>query len=145
MRIGYKTTDEAHWSVALRLAYDCGARLVQMVPAFDAPIHTFDALVIDLDYLIEETRARIVSELMSRPPLAHVAVHSYSLTDEETDAMERNGVIVNRTLGHDLFIKLAATAGFGHFVSSQSPARRDAGFKPRRDPLPNRSPSSALG
>ena len=133
MQIGYQTTDDVHWSIAEGLARDCGARLRRIAPAVDASVHAFDALIVDLDYLASEARERIVSELMRRPPLALVAVHSYGLTDEQIEAMRNNGVIVSRVIGHDLVIKLALAAGFGRVVASElSPTRRQTAGRPPR-------------
>ena len=154
MRIGYQTSDEVHWYVASQLAHDCGARLECVMPLFQPPPATFDALLIDLDYLPGELRDRVVGELLRCVPIGLVAVHSYNLDDEQITRLRRSGVLVYRGLGHDLFAKLAFMAGYGKLVQSKTMTessrrpRSVPAFRTERAPTPRAGsgvPSPAIG
>ena len=145
MRIGYQTSDEVHWHVASQLAHDCGARLQCVMPLFQPPPATFDALLIALDYLPGELRDRVVGELLRCVPVVLVAVHSYNLDDEQITRLRRSGVLVYRGLGHDLFAKLAFMAGYGKLV--QSKRMTESSRRPRSLPAfrTERAPSPVTG
>jgi hypothetical protein len=107
MLIGYLTLDEVNLALANELAEECGAVLLAISP-MDAPNGLIDATVYDLDHLPPEWRKQILGELLANTALTPLAVHSFNLDEEETEALRNRGVVVLRRLERCLFTELLA-------------------------------------
>jgi hypothetical protein len=94
MRLSYLTSDEVHFDWLSRLAERFGIALesVDNLKVSTDPVP--DAVLYDWDYLPAEQRESLCAELCEQPVSGVVAVHGYNLSDSETQALQRNGVLV---------------------------------------------------
>jgi hypothetical protein len=105
-QIAYMTADEVNHTLALGMARECGARLVRAPLGGNPPAGTGIARLHDLDHVPEQQREAILADLLSRPTVAPVAVHSYNLREDEAASLRANGVIVARALDPTLVRRL---------------------------------------
>lgn len=98
MRTAYITIDEVNQDLARRWAEALGAILQVLTPAEGFPDTCYDAVLVDLDSLPADYRQQMLRDLLSEPADRPVAVHSYSLTDEEIQDLKNHGVAVTRRL-----------------------------------------------
>jgi hypothetical protein len=124
--IAYHTTDEVNLQSATRAARACGATLSRLAGPTAPPSGTFAAVLHDLDHLDFPDGQVVVSELLDRPALFPVAVHGYSLNDEEVTGLRSNGVLVARKLSSRLVHALCRAADRSPTAVSEPP-ERDAG------------------
>jgi hypothetical protein len=103
MHIAYLSIDEVNRALAERLAAAGGDVLCVLEPRDPASLGNGAARVYDLDSLPPRLRASVLADLRAAPPPMPAAVHSYSLEDEDVEALSRNGVVVVRRLGLKLF------------------------------------------
>jgi hypothetical protein len=110
MRLAYLTIDEVNFDLARRFAEDCDATLVPLFFVDGPPDGKFDGLLYDFDHLPNEERARILTDLLRHRSSCPVALHSYHLGEEDTNALHKNGVAVFARLdpGVLLFLRRAA-------------------------------------
>jgi hypothetical protein len=110
MRLAYLTHDEVNQALAGPLAAAAGLEL-DLRNVRDGLDHgDFDGVLYDLDFLPADFCARVLADLMARPPKSLAAVHGYNLTARQRRALWRRGVIVARRLRARLFRQLKEAA-----------------------------------
>lgn len=102
MRLAYATTDEVNQALATRIAAACGAVVCRLSPGDTPPDGLFDAVLYDLDDIASEERPAFLERLCLDPPVRPTAVHGYGVTDEQANALRRNGIVVVRRLRSSL-------------------------------------------
>jgi plasmid stability protein len=116
VKIAYLSTDEVNQDLAARLAADCRVVLDPVLPRDPAPNGEYDAVVYDLDSWPQPERGEVLSRLANDTHHA-VAVHSYSLEDDQVEAFRGQGASVHRRLDAEIFKVLRA------MMRSQTEAR----------------------
>src|SRR3954469_21998358 len=106
MLVTYLTIDPVNLDLALQLAAQWGAALAPQEPRDPPPAAPPDAALYDLDCLPADLRQRTLAELLARPAVSVVGVHSYSLNDAQVGRLGGTGVVVARRLDADLFLLL---------------------------------------
>jgi hypothetical protein len=102
MRIAYISRDEVNRALAVRMAAKLGT-VVCNLAANDPPADgEFDAVLYNLDEAPLDLRRVLVQGLTHGAHEHLVAVHGYDLSDQELDALRRNGVPAARRLEPDL-------------------------------------------
>jgi hypothetical protein len=106
MLVTYHTSDEVHEHVGGEMARVCGFRLESVSAHLPLPEGEHDALVVDLDSAPPPQRGALVEELASRMHEYPVAVHSFSLSDEDCLRLKSNNVRVFSKLDPQVFTSL---------------------------------------
>jgi hypothetical protein len=106
--LAYLTTDEVNEDIAVRLAVKYNAILVPLFPRDTPPDTEYDAVLYDFDFLPEESRQKIVNDLLSAPAKRPVALHSFNVDDRLRQDLQAKGVRVFRRLRVDCFQRLVA-------------------------------------
>ena len=94
MRLSYLTSDEVHFDWLSRLAERFGIALesADNVKVSTDPLP--DAVLYDWDFLPPGQREGLCAELCEQPVGGVVAVHGYNISESETQALQRSGVLV---------------------------------------------------
>jgi hypothetical protein len=108
VKIAYLSTDEVNQDLAERLAAKSRVGLDLVSPRDPAPNGEYDAVVYDLDSWPQPQRAEVLSRLGNGRTLHAVAVHSYSLDEDQVEALRAQGVFVHRRLDAEVFEVLRA-------------------------------------
>jgi uncharacterized RDD family membrane protein YckC len=98
MRIAYLTTDDVNHDLARRTANDNGAILEVLAQGGPSPADTYDAVLVDWDYLPGDGRLAILAALVAGRWRCPVAVHGYHLEAQVQDTLSRKGVVIHRRL-----------------------------------------------
>jgi hypothetical protein len=109
MNLAYVSTDEVHQDLAYQLARAYRVDVHLLTPTDRVP-ERLDAVIYDLDYLPPEDREHVLDRLIGSPANGLVAVHGYNLFGDQAKALKRNGVLVRRRLGRNLFRALLRRA-----------------------------------
>jgi hypothetical protein len=125
MLVAYFTTDDVNLSLAVELAARQGMNLQPLEPRDGAAADNFDALLYDWDYWPSGRRSKALAELLAAPAGRPVALHGYSLGEEETEALCRRGVAVHRRLRLQVFqhLRQAVIAARVAEANGQDPKR----------------------
>jgi hypothetical protein len=110
MRLAYATTDEVNRALATQMAAACGAVVCLVRPGEAPPAGVFDAVLYNLDDVPSDQRPGILDGLCLDPTACPTAVHGYSVTDREADALRRCGVAVARRIESGLVRRLCKAA-----------------------------------
>jgi len=106
MRIAYMTSDEVNRALAGKMAARYGAVVCNPVPKHVQLAGDVDGVLWNLDDVPKALRAALLEGLCHSAPDHPVAVHGYDLTDEQLNALRRNGIAATRRLEADLFRSL---------------------------------------
>jgi hypothetical protein len=105
-QIRYYTTDEVNHTLAQRMAHEYGSPLIRTSPGQAPQGGPPTTRLYDLDHLWPQHRTALVEDLLAGLPSDTVAVHGYCLSEDQMRSLRANGVIVSRSLGKDLFLRL---------------------------------------
>lgn len=110
MRIAYFSNDDLDQALAAGMARECGAVICPRSPQDPRPDGPFDAVLYNLDDLPRDRRSALVDELCRAKSGRPTAVHSYDLTEEQAQALDRHGVSASRRLRPGLIRSLLSAA-----------------------------------
>jgi hypothetical protein len=100
--INYVSTDEVNRTVVARLAETCDIPLARSVREGPPPRGTSVVELHDLDHVPPPQRDALLGSLLAGAVRDPVAVHGYSLEEEQIARLRANGVIASRALTQDL-------------------------------------------
>jgi hypothetical protein len=113
MLVAYFTTDDVNLALALDFAARQGITIHPLEPRDGAAPGHCDALLYDWDFWPAGRREQALAELLAAPACRPVALHGYSLQEEQAEALSRRGVAVHRRLRLQVFqhLRQAIVAG----------------------------------
>jgi hypothetical protein len=119
MRIAYLTTDEVNKDLALRLAAQWEVMVCPLEPRDPPPDGGFDAVLYDWDHWPADRRPKALTDTLPGPFGPRLALHGYSLEQEQERSLRRSGVLLFDRLDSRTFLELQRAVNHARAIREQ--------------------------